>query len=294
MADVPEIILKEYFNKFAWKMQRGTSYDNFSRLAKSHHNEFLAADMVDELYEGVYSDMDRDVFEKNIGPEWAKWEDDHPGFWKNAVRGMEYRANMFGAEIFGAMNAFARNNDEGNTAGNTFFQPVEDFFREKADESGYIDRQRWEEFKSDPGVINALKFGVEEAMKSVAEMGLSALPGPAGVAGTGAVMLSTTGRIAEERAKRNGKEVPTREDVFASLPAALAIALSERLGSQKVFGIAKKGKEIVQDAAREGGVKGAAKRIGKDVGKSVAVEGGTELFQEALETYASGVATNPA
>ena len=94
MADVPEVILKEFFNQFSWEMPQGTSYDNFARLVRGNSNEFLAADMVDELYDRAYSDMDRDTFEANIGEPWKEWQNVHAGFWVNTMRGAEERAYM--------------------------------------------------------------------------------------------------------------------------------------------------------------------------------------------------------
>ena len=282
MAEIPESILQAYWRANSWRLPPGSTYEEFAARARANPKEFLAADMVDELAATVGKNVDQEEFEASLGPDWEQWQDDHAGFWKNTARGVEKRAYEFGANILAAASASTRADKDKMGMGETFLQPLEQWMNRAADDAGYIDRNYWQQFKDDPGILSAFTFGIEQTLMSLPEMGMAALPGGMKIPGMAAVAASTAGRIAKERAVSNGHDNPTRDDLVKSIPAAIAITLSERLGAEKVFQIAK-GAKI---ALRGGGLRQAGKRIGRDIGEAAVTEAATEAVQEGIEYYA--------
>ena len=95
-----------------------------------------------------------------------------------------------------------------------------------------IDYQRitpWNEVKSNPTPQNVLAFMGEAAVTSLPDMAAALLATPA-------YFASYISPIAEERAKNDGRDQVTPEDLSIAATASLAIAGAERFGAKGIFG----------------------------------------------------------
>ena len=95
-----------------------------------------------------------------------------------------------------------------------------------------IDYQRitpWNEVKSNPTPQNVLAFMGEAAVTSLPDMAAALLATPA-------YFASYISPIAEERAKNDGRDQVTPEDISIAATASLAIAGAERFGAKGIFG----------------------------------------------------------
>lgn len=87
----------------------------------------------------------------------------------------------------------------------------------------------WNEVKSNPTPQNVLAFMGEAAVTSLPDMAAALLATPA-------YFASYISPIAEERAKNDGRDQVTPEDLSIAATASLAIAGAERFGAKGIFG----------------------------------------------------------
>ena len=140
-------------------------------------------------------------------------------------------------------------------------------------EDGYMPRFTWENFKGDMNATNLAGYVVEQGIQSVPDMiatMVTLVP----------YMASRSEEIAEERVKNNGGTDVEGSDLLASMPTAVAVALSERYATRGVLGaLADKSKvRTLGDVFTE-------------IGRSAGREAITEFFQESLEYLGETVGT---
>lgn len=121
----------------------------------------------------------------------------------------------------------------------------------------------WEDLKARPSVGNVARFGVEQTIQSLPGMAAAVYALPAYVA-------SQSGSIGQQRAQHNGRADASIGDVAISTPAAIASAMVERFGVERIFGA-------------------EAKNFALRVAKAVGTEAGTEGVQSLIE-YTGGAA----
>jgi hypothetical protein len=138
---------------------------------------------------------------------------------------------------------------------------------------GYEAGTTWEEVKARP-IQNVIPFAIESGLVSIPDMAAAVISAPAYAA-------LRTADIGQSRAENDGREDATVGDLFAALPAAIASALLERLGTQGILGI---GDELLQGSVR--GVASAAGRAGVQEGITEALQGGVEYAGTNLGTQA--------
>ncbi len=119
---------------------------------------------------------------------------------------------------------------------------------------------------------NVLPFMLENFAVSSPEMALAMANLPLAV-------LSTSTRVAEERAENLGLEDYTFGEVMDAMPIGLASAFLERFSARGMFGL--------DDVAVEGG-----KQLVKEAGKAALKEGSTEFIQEFMEWFGGTVGTD--
>jgi hypothetical protein len=119
----------------------------------------------------------------------------------------------------------------------------------------------WEDLKAKPSAGNIARFGVEQTIQSLPGMAAAVYALPAYVA-------SQSGSIGQQRAQNNGRSDASIGDIARSTPAAIASALVERFGVERIFGA-------------------EAKNLLLRVGKAAATEAGTEAAQSLIE-YSGG------
>ena len=138
---------------------------------------------------------------------------------------------------------------------------------------GYEAGTTWEEVKARP-IQNVIPFAIESGLVSIPDMAAAVISAPAYAA-------LRTADIGQSRTENDGREDATVGDLFAALPAAVASALLERLGTQGILGI---GDELLQGGVR--GVASAAGRAGVQEGITEALQGGVEYAGTNLGTEA--------
>jgi hypothetical protein len=117
---------------------------------------------------------------------------------------------------------------------------------------GYKPGTTWEDVKKSPA-SNFVAFAVEQGLVSAPDMA-------AAVAALPAYIAARTGELADERAQNNAAENATVDDLLATMPAAVATALLDRLGARSMFGL--------NEAVTQG-----LKQVPKEVAKSAVKEG---------------------
>jgi len=127
----------------------------------------------------------------------------------------------------------------------------------------------WERFKGKMSAKNLAGYIVEQGGGSLPHMAaaMGALP---------AYILSRTQGIAEARVANDQRDDVTMQDLAASAPTAVAVALLEKVGAQRIF----KGTQAKSFSD-----------IAKAAGKAAAGEGLTEFGQETLEYFGETVNT---
>ena len=134
----------------------------------------------------------------------------------------------------------------------------------------------WDEGRYAGVVKNILGFTVEHGVGSL-PWWLGAI-NPATMVGAAASM---TGLIAEERAKNNGRENITFEDIYEAAPAGIASVLSQKVGLSAVMG---RGIGAAAPAASKLGV-------ARKAGVTGAVVSAEEAAQETIEELGATVGT---
>ena len=152
---------------------------------------------------------------------------------------------------------------------------------------GYEEQENWEGIKqafkeggplSGSAYGKVLEFGIEQGVRSLPQMvaAVYALP---------SVVVASSERIGDERAKNKGKERTELVDVLEASPYALGSALLERVGAKGVLNAGKEAVEEVGKEALKSGIKEVAKRTAKSGVEGVAKEGLTEAVQEGIIEY---------
>ena len=111
----------------------------------------------------------------------------------------------------------------------TEFEDAADYLRKNKKALNYQPLVPWNDVKSNPTAANVLGFMGEAAVTSLPDMAAALISTPA-------YFASYVSPIAEERAKNNGREQVTPEDLGVAAVAAMAIAGAERIGAKGVFG----------------------------------------------------------
>ncbi|KQT54617.1 hypothetical protein ASG43_03255 [Aureimonas sp. Leaf454] len=135
---------------------------------------------------------------------------------------------------------------------------------------GYREGTSWDDFKQSP-VASFIPFALEQGIVSAPDMAFA-------VANLPGYVYARTGELADQRAENNGIENATFGDLLATLPAAAASAMLERLGVDKMFGL---GEVATQ----------SLKQVPKAAGKAALIEAGTEAAQEGIEYTGSNLGT---
>lgn len=209
-------------------------------------------------------------------------EEERTGFFSNVARGAGERAGdlvgqggqlmMSQPSPFGGI--IARGKELAGPLGDVFdfegrtrsaFQAAEDL------DLGYQEPD-WNDVAQAEGLGGKVaefgKYAFEQVLVSTPDMA-------AIVANAPAYFLSTTQRLAEERAKADGREVPTREDYVAAAGTSAAVVSMEQLGVEKVLGKLVSG---ASGAAPQGVKEFAARLLGLGATESL-TEGGQELTE---------------
>jgi hypothetical protein len=144
--------------------------------------------------------------------------------------------------------------------------------------TGYVEGTSWEDVKRQPAAA-LVPFAIEQGLISVPDMAAALASLPAYVA-------ARTGQIGQTRAENDTREDATVADLLAALPASVASALLERIGTRGILGI---GEDVAQ---------GGLRAIPRAVGGAALKEGITEGLQEGVESAGGTVGTaagfNPA
>ena len=204
----------------------------------------------------------------DASPTWAKaklyW--DGSGVFPSIVSGEEYEELQSGGKIESALSA-------------------------ASDELGSVDlggerRNTTDNVKSEfkdgdvLGTVGAvIKFSAETMVESIPYM--ISLP---------ATFVSLSERIADERAKNDGRKESNIEDLMDAAPFALGSAILERVGAKGITGAGKKAAEEVGKEAIEGGVKAVLKEGGRLASKKVVLSSSRKAY---LNTSVSDLALMP-
>ena len=125
----------------------------------------------------------------------------------------------------------------------------------------------WEDVKGKEygNPLAPLKFVAEQTAASLVPMGAAAL-------NPGALALSQSGSIGQQRAENDGRQAAEIGDVLFAAPWATASVFLERLGIKGIFGA-------------------SARTAAGRVGQAAATEAGTEFVQSSLEYSGGAVGT---
>lgn len=138
------------------------------------------------------------------------------------------------------------------------FNAAADVISKQSEDMNFAPSVTYEQVKDNPTPSNILAFMGEGLIGSLPHMALASVSAPV-------YFSSYVAPIALERAKNNGRDVPTPGDVAAAMVTALGIATAERLGVKAIFG------------------KGVTGNIATRPIKSGLAEAGTEAVQNPLE-----------
>lgn len=199
-----------------------------------------------------------------------------------------------------------RDNNSLSSVLNSFAQNRFDYANQVRSERDQRNANRsvdFEQVKEDPISLDTLRFAAELSAESLPEMALAATK----FVGAPLFAFNTANRIASERAERNERDPRdvSASEVLEVAPAAVPIAIGERLGISKVLpegGLMRPVQKGFREAAKKALPKAVkspkTKALGEAferVGTAGLVEGGTEFLQESAEATAGSLGTeNPA
>ena len=132
----------------------------------------------------------------------------------------------------------------------------------------------------DDPMENYIPFLRHTLVTSIPETAINMISLPAGV-------VTSAGRLANDRALADGRDKATLGDLIMVLPASLAVTLLDRIGGRGFLGIGDDALKITGNATR----KAIAKAAGKAIGGAFVKETVTEGFQEAIESTAGTLGT---
>lgn len=109
------------------------------------------------------------------------------------------------------------------------FNSMADAVAEKAKDINYVQGYSWQQVKDNPTPENIIGYMGEGLVSSLPSMAAVMISAPA-------YFTSLVAPQALERAKNNGREIPTPADVAAAMVSAAGIAAAERFGAKGIFG----------------------------------------------------------
>jgi hypothetical protein len=110
-----------------------------------------------------------------------------------------------------------------------YFNSMADAVAEKNKDVNYVSATSWQEVKDNPTAENILGFMGEATLGSLPDMAAALISAPA-------YFATYIAPISQERAKNNGRDIPTPSDVAAAMVSSAGIAAAERFGAKGIFG----------------------------------------------------------
>lgn len=163
------------------------------------------------------------------------------------------------------------------------FTQAEQFLQGAADDVDYQANVSWDEVKANPNAKNILTFMGESAVTSTPDMVASLVSAPA-------YFTSYIAPIAEERAKNDGRDTVSNQDILIAMTSAAGIAAAERFGAKGIFGGAtgNAGKRIAQAGAKETVTEAVQNPI-EYAGGTLGTEAGFDVAEAADQSLAGAV-----
>ena len=237
------------------------------------------------LHSKYYTDISKEQYDETSGMQ--AWRDNRPSWFGNVARGAGERAADLAGGLAELVNSGAQiiglEDSQAAEMASTWAQKMRDV------DFGYMPDTKWEDIE---GPWTLFKFAMEQGLISVPDMA-ALLMGPIGV---GTYIGARTGELMQERRTMDRRDIATATDFLASLPAATASALLDRLGAKGMLGLANKEsknailkqadkirqvlpKRIRPDLPKDKSLKA----LGGAVGRAALTESVTEAAQEGIE-----------
>lgn len=109
------------------------------------------------------------------------------------------------------------------------FNAAADVIAQQSKDTNYTPVVRWDQLTDNPSAENILGFMGEATVGSLPDMAMAMVSAPA-------YFATYIAPIALERAKNDGRTIPTPADVAAAMVSAAGIAAAERFGAKGIFG----------------------------------------------------------